>query len=125
MSASIIMKKHASREKRKGHIRVRVSGSTERPRLSVYRSLNHIYAQVIDDVSGKTLVAASTLSPELKEGKSAAGKKKDQAKEVGKLLAKKCAAVQIAAVVFDRNGFNYHGRVAAVAEGAREGGLKF
>ncbi len=124
MSASTIMKKHASRQKRKGHIRVRVSGSTERPRLSVYRSLNHIYAQVIDDVSGKTLVAASTLSAELKEAKSA-GKKKDKAKEVGKLVAKLCAAAQIDAVVFDRNGFNYHGRVAAVAEGAREGGLKF
>jgi large subunit ribosomal protein L18 len=122
MSASTIERKHASRQKRKGHIRVRVSGSTERPRLSVYRSLNHIYAQVIDDVSGKTIVAASTLSPELKK---AEGKKKDQAKEVGKLLAKKCVDAKIEAVVFDRNGFNYHGRVAAVAEGAREGGLKF
>src|ERR1700736_6700601 len=114
MSTSTIAKKHAARVKRKTHIRVRVSGDVERPRLSVYRSLNHIYAQVIDDVSGKTLVAASTLSPELKE-----------AKEVGKLLAKKCVEAHIAAVVFDRNGFNYHGRVAAVAEGAREGGLKF
>ena len=122
MSAAITMKKQASRQKRKIHIRKTVSGSTERPRLSVYRSLNHIYAQVIDDVSGKTIVAASTLSPELKDGK---GKKKDQAKEVGKLLAKKCVEAKIGAVVFDRNGFNYHGRVAAVADGAREGGLKF
>ena len=86
MSAAITMKKQASRQKRKIHIRKTVSGSTERPRLSVYRSLNHIYAQVIDDVSGKTIVAASTLSPELKDGK---GKKKDQAKEVGKPLANK------------------------------------
>ena len=122
MSVAITTKKQASRQKRKIHIRKTVSGSTARPRLTVYRSLNHIYAQVIDDVVGKTIVAASTLSPELKEGK---GKKKDQAKEVGKLLAKKCVEAKIEAVVFDRNGFHYHGRVAAVADGAREGGLKF
>ncbi len=77
---------------------------------------------MIDDTSGKTLAAASTLSPELKAGK---GKKKELAKEVGKLVAKKCQEAKIAAVVFDRNGFMYHGRIAAVAEGAREGGLKF
>ena len=122
MSASTNMKKQLLRLRRKAHIRKKVDGSHERPRLSVYRSLNHIYAQVIDDVSGKTLAAASTLSPELKDGK---GKKKELAKEVGKLVAKKCQEKQIAAVVFDRNGFMYHGRIAAVAEGAREGGLKF
>ncbi len=122
MGASNIIKKHELRDRRKAHIRKRVEGSAARPRLSVYRSLNHIYAQVIDDLSGKTLAAASTLSPELKEGK---GKKKELAKQVGKLVAKKCQEQKIAAVVFDRNGFNYHGRVAAVAEGAREGGLKF
>src|SRR4051794_16374806 len=122
MSASTNMKKRDLRQRRKYHIRKKVEGSVERPRLSVYRSLNHIYAQVIDDGTGKTLAAASTLSPELKDGK---GKKKDQAKEVGKLVAKKCQDQQIAAVVFDRNGFIYHGRIAAVAEGAREGGLKF
>ena len=122
MSDSTIQNKRDLRQKRKARIRFKVSGSSERPRLSVYRSLNHIYAQVIDDATGKTLVAASTLSSELKDGK---GKKRDLAKEVGKLVAKKCQAAQIAAVVFDRNGFNYHGRVAAVAEGAREGGLKF
>jgi len=122
MSASTNMKKKELRVRRKAHIRKKVDGSQERPRLSVYRSLNHIYAQVIDDHSGKTLAAASTLSPELKEGK---GKKKELAKEVGKLVAKKCVEKQIEAVVFDRNGFNYHGRIAAVAEGAREGGLKF
>ena len=122
MSASTNMKKQLLRLRRKAHIRKKVDGSQERPRLSVYRSLNHIYAQVIDDVSGKTLAAASTLSPELKDGK---GKKKELAKEVGKLVAKKCQEKQIAAVVFDRNGFMYHGRIAAVAEGAREGGLKF
>jgi large subunit ribosomal protein L18 len=122
MSASTNMKKQLLRLRRKAHIRKKVDGSHERPRLSVYRSLNHIYAQVIDDVSGNTLAAASTLSPELKDGK---GKKKELAKEVGKLVAKKCQEKQIAAVVFDRNGFMYHGRIAAVAEGAREGGLKF
>jgi large subunit ribosomal protein L18 len=122
MSASTNIKKHLLRLRRKAHIRKKVEGSQERPRLSVYRSLNHIYAQVIDDVSGKTLAAASTLSPELKDGK---GKKRELAKEVGKLVAKKCQEKQIAAVVFDRNGFMYHGRIAAVAEGAREGGLKF
>ena len=122
MSASTNMKKHELRQRRKVHIRKKVEGSTERPRLSVYRSLNHIYAQVIDDTSSKTLAAASTLSPELKEGK---GKKKELAKEVGKLIAKKCQEAKISAVVFDRNGFMYHGRIAAVAEGAREGGLKF
>jgi len=122
MSASTNMNKQLLRLRRKAHIRKTVEGSQERPRLSVYRSLNHIYAQVIDDVSGKTLAAASTLSPELKDGK---GKKKELAKEVGKLVAKKCQEKQIAAVVFDRNGFMYHGRIAAVAEGAREGGLKF
>ena len=122
MSASTNIKKQVLRVRRKAHIRKRVEGSVERPRLSVYRSLNHIYAQVIDDVSSKTIAAASTLSPELKDGK---GKKKELAKEVGKLIAKKCQEKKIGAVVFDRNGFMYHGRIAAVAEGAREGGLKF
>ena len=122
MSASTNQKKYDLRQRRKYHIRKKVEGSTERPRLTVYRSLNHIYAQVIDDITGKTLVAASTLSPELKDGK---GKKKELAKEVGKLVAKKCVDQKIDAVVFDRNGFMYHGRIAAVAEGAREGGLKF
>jgi large subunit ribosomal protein L18 len=122
MSDSTIEKKRELRGRRKARIRFKVSGSSERPRLSVYRSLNHIYAQVIDDASGKTLAAASTLSPELKDAK---GKKLEQAKQVGKLVAKKCEDAKIAAVVFDRNGFNYHGRIAAVAAGAREAGLKF
>jgi len=122
MSDSTIQEKRNLRQRRKRRIRIKVFGETERPRLSVYRSLNHIYAQVIDDSTGKTIAAASTLSPELKDGK---GKKKDRAKEVGKLVAQKCKGANIAAVVFDRNGFNYHGRIAAVADGAREGGLKF
>ena len=116
-----------ARERSRIHRRIRrkILGNSQRPRLCVYRSLNHIYAQVIDDASGKTLAAASTLSPELKDGKAGKGKKREQAKEVGHLIAKKCQEKQIAAVVFDRNGFMYHGRIAAVAEGAREGGLKF
>jgi large subunit ribosomal protein L18 len=122
MSVSTNVRKQELRLRRKAHIRKKVEGSQERPRLSVYRSLNHIYAQVIDDTTGKTLAAASTLSPEIKDGK---GKKRERAKEVGKLVAKKCQEAKIAAVVFDRNGFMYHGRIAAVAEGAREGGLKF
>ena len=120
MTASI--SRGAARQKRHVRLRLKVEGSASRPRLAVFRSLNHIYAQVIDDSTGKTIAAASTLSPELKEGK---GKKKERAKEVGKLLAKKCQDAKVSAVVFDRNGFNYHGRIAAVAEGAREAGLKF
>src|SRR2546421_12974647 len=100
MSASTNIKKQVLRERRKAHIRKRVEGDVERPRLSVYRSLNHIYAQVIDDATGKTLAAASTLSSELKDGK---GKKKERAKEVGKLVAKKCHEAKIAAVVSDRD----------------------
>ena len=122
MSANSSHQKLEQRKARKVSIRKKVSGSSERPRLSIYRSLSNIYAQVIDDGSGKTLAAASTLSPEMKDAK---GKKSELAKQVGVLVAKKCLAAKIDKVVFDRNGFNYHGRVAAVAEGAREGGLKF
>ena len=122
MSAASSHQKLAQRKARKSAIRKRVSGTIERPRLSIYRSLSNIYAQVIDDLSGKTLAAASTLSPELKDAK---GKKSELAKQVGALVAKKCLDAKIEKVVFDRNGFNYHGRVAAVADGAREGGLKF
>jgi len=122
MSANSSHQKLEQRTRRKFTIRKKVAGTTARPRLTVYRSLNNIYAQVIDDAAGKTLVAASTLSAEMKDAK---GKKKELAKQVGKLLAQKCAEAKIDKVVFDRNGFNYHGRVAAVADGAREGGLKF
>jgi large subunit ribosomal protein L18 len=102
-------------------IRKRLSGSTERPRLSVYRSNKGIYAQVIDDVSGKTLVSASTASKDL----SATGTKIEQSKAVGKLVAEKAKAAGIEKVVFDRNGYLYHGRIKSLAEGAREGGLDF
>ena len=111
------------RLKRKERIRRKLSGTSERPRLTVYKSLKNIYAQVVDDTTGRTLVFASSLSKELK-GKDEGDKKAD-AKRVGALIAEKCKAANVEAVVFDRNGFPYHGRIAAVADAAREGGLKF
>ena len=111
------------RLKRKERIRRKLSGTSERPRLTVYKSLKHIYAQVVDDASGKTVAFASSLSKELK-GKDEGDKKAD-AKRVGALIAEKCKAAKVDQVVFDRNGFPYHGRIAAVADSAREAGLKF
>jgi len=117
-------KRQASRLRRKRSIRRRISGTAARPRLSVFRSSKHIYAQLIDDVSGETLVSASTQSPELRE--ELQGKKKsEKAVLVGQLVAKKSLEREINKVVFDRNGFIYHGRIKAVADGAREGGLVF
>jgi large subunit ribosomal protein L18 len=110
------------RQNRKERIRRTLSGSGERPRLSVYRSLKHIYAQVVDDTAGKTVAFASDLSPELRGEKLA---KKEKARRVGKLIAEKLLAQKIDKVVFDRNGYIFHGRVAAVAQAAREAGLKF
>lgn len=112
-----------ARNKRKSRIRRKLSGSTARPRLTVYKSLKHIYAQVVDDTTGRTLAFASTLSKELK-GKDEGDKKAD-AKRVGALIAEKCKAANVNQVVFDRNGIPYHGRVAAVADAAREAGLTF
>jgi large subunit ribosomal protein L18 len=117
------MSKVDPRIKRKNRIRKKLSGTTERPRLTVYKSLKHIYAQVVDDASGRTVAFASSLSKELK-GKDEGDKKAD-AKRVGSLIAQRCKAAQVDSVVFDRNGFPYHGRIAAVAEAAREAGLKF
>lgn len=117
-------KKLTSRERRKFRIRNKISGSPERPRLSVFRSARHIYAQVIDDETGKTLAAASTLSPDLR-GMLKDDSKVDSAKKVGALLAKICVERKVGKVVFDRNGFLYHGRVKALAEAAREAGLDF
>lgn len=116
--------KLTGRERRKFRIRSKISGKTERPRLTVFRSAKHIYAQIVDDVSGKTLASASTLSPDLRttlteDDKTAAAKK------VGTLLAKICIDRKIEKVVFDRNGYLYHGRVKALAEAAREAGLQF
>ena len=113
-----------SRLNRKQRIRKKLSGTTERPRLSVYKSLKHIYAQVVDDSTGRTLAFASSLSKEFK-GQPVEGDKKADAKRVGTLIAQKCKAVSVEAVVFDRNGFPYQGRIAAVADAAREAGLKF
>ena len=114
--------KEATRVKRSLGIRKRVEGKDERPRLSVFRSATHIYAQVINDETGKTLAQASTLDKAIRD--SVKGKKKsDAAKEVGKALAERAKKAGVTAVVFDRNGFRYHGRIAAVADGAREGGL--
>ena len=105
-------------------IRRRIEGSGARPRLSVYRSAKHIYAQLIDDLSGKTLASASTRSKELRDGVQGL-KKKEAAEKVGTALAEAAKAKGIEVVVFDRNGWPFHGRIAALAKGAREGGLKF
>ncbi|MCD8390728.1 MAG: 50S ribosomal protein L18 [Firmicutes bacterium] len=112
---------NAARIKRHARVRKNISGTAERPRLNVYRSLNHIYAQVIDDVKGVTLVAASTMDKDF----SGYGGNVEAAKKVGKAVAEKALAAGIKQVVFDRGGYVYHGRVAALAEGAREGGLEF
>jgi large subunit ribosomal protein L18 len=101
-------------------IREKMSGSAERPRLNVFRSLNHIYAQVIDDQKGETLASVSTLGLKLKTGGNVAA-----AKEIGKAIAEKAKAKGIKKVVFDRGGFLYHGRIKALADAAREGGLEF
>lgn len=114
----------AGRRRRHARIRKVVVGFPERPRLAVFRSARHIYAQIIDDVAGRTLAAASTLSPEFK-GRGFKGKKVDAAKLVGELVAEKALAANIQRVIFDRGGFKYHGRVKALAAGAREKGLQF
>lgn len=113
------------RAKIKASIRKKISGTAQRPRLTVYRSLGNIYGQIIDDVSGKTLVAASSISKEVKAELVSAKSKKEKSLAVGKILAKKALEKNIQNVVFDRNGYLYHGRVKALADGAREGGLKF
>lgn len=114
--------KSEKRNKIRRRIRKVSFGTAERPRLSVYRSNKEIYAQIIDDTSGKTLAAASSRDKDLDGDK---GTKSEKAVEVGKLLAKKALAAGIDAVAFDRGGYQYHGRVKSLAEGAREGGLKF
>lgn len=111
MNKNLRLKKHQK-------IRRRVMGTSERPRLAVFRSVQHIYAQLIDDVSGKTLAAQSDI-------KISKGKKRERAYEVGKQLAEKALKIRIQEVVFDRGGFLYQGRIEEVAKGAREGGLKF
>lgn len=115
--------KEESRGRRKLRIRKKVSGTTERPRLTVFRSARHIYAQVIDDTTGKTLTAASTMSKDLKGNLE--GNKCAAATAVGALVAEQCKSKSITKVVFDRNGYLYHGRVKALADAARKAGLDF
>jgi large subunit ribosomal protein L18 len=112
----------AARRKRHERIRLRMEGSGSRPRLAVFRSLNHIYAQVIDDASGKTLAAASSVERELKGTTST---KTEEAKVVGRLVAERAKTAGVQRVVFDRAGFRYHGRVRSLADAAREAGLDF
>src|SRR5688500_6495993 len=116
--------KLTGRQRRKFRIRNKISGSTERPRLSVFRTAGHIYAQVVLDSDGSTLAAASTLSRDLKTTLDN-DTKTDAAKKVGALIAKICLEKKIEKVVFDRNGYLYHGRIKALADDAREAGLKF
>lgn len=116
--------KRESRIRRHVRVRRKVSGTAERPRLAVYRSLEHIYAQVIDDTVGRTLVSASTVDREIR--KAIAGKpKRDEAKIVGQYIAQRAKAAGVTQVVFDRGGHQYHGRIKALADGAREAGLDF
>jgi len=125
--------KKEKRERRHRRVRGKISGTAAKPRLSVFRSYRHIYAQLIDDEKGKTLAAVSDLDLG-KAGKKAAGKKSSSKKEgekkeigyeVGKLIAQEAAKLKVTEVIFDRGGYKYHGRVRRLAEGAREGGLKF
>jgi large subunit ribosomal protein L18 len=112
------------REKRKGTIRKRITGTAERPRLSVFRSAKHVYVQAIDDVTGRVLAAASDTEEKL--GATVNGKpKKARARAIGEAIGHKLVALKVTAVVFDRNGFIYHGRVKEVADGARAAGLQF
>lgn len=113
------------RQKRHVRIRQKVTGSAERPRLAVFRSARHIYAQAIDDLTGRTLASASTLDGEVKTGLAGYTGNRESAKNVGKAIAERLVKLGIQQVVFDRGGNRYHGRVQALAESAREAGLKF
>jgi large subunit ribosomal protein L18 len=116
--------KNDARLKRQIRVRKKIRGTSERPRLNVFKSSRHIHAQIIDDISGVTLVAASTISPDVKSDLVYSGNV-DAAKKVGAAIAKKAIEKNIVSVVFDRNGFLYHGRVKALADAARENGLSF
>ncbi|HZP16106.1 MAG TPA: 50S ribosomal protein L18 [Nocardioides sp.] len=114
--------RRTARNRRHLRVRKKVSGSTARPRMVVTRSARHIYVQVVDDTAGRTLVAASTLDDGIR---SAGGDKKAKAAQVGKLVAERASGAGVAKVVFDRGGYRYHGRIAALADAAREAGLEF
>ena len=116
--------KEKARKKRHNRVRKKVVGTPEKPRLNVFRSVNQIYAQLIDDYAGKTITCASSLDKELK-GKIKSGGNIDAAKVVGKLVAKRASEKGLRKIVFDRGGYLYHGRVKALADAAREGGLEF
>lgn len=116
--------KNVMRKRRHFRVRKIVSGTGERPRLNVFRSLKHIYAQLVDDTTGTTLVSASSLDPSVREGKGSCGNR-EAARQVGVLIAQKAKEKGISVVVFDRGGYLYHGRVKELAEGAREAGLEF
>lgn len=120
-----IQKSKKRLERIRHQIRKKVSGTSEKPRLVVYRSAMHIYAQLIDDVNAKTIASVSTKSKDVAEKISGIKGKIGKSKEIGKITAEKAKASNINSVVFDRNGYLYHGRVKALAEGAREGGLNF
>ena len=113
------------RLKNKIRIRKKISGTSERPRIAVYKSLKQIYAQIIDDTKGETLISASSLSKDIEAEIKSAKSKLDKSKVVGKFLAEKAKNKGINSVVFDRSGYRYHGRIKAIADGAREGGLSF
>ena len=113
-----------ARKRRHRRVRKKISGTAERPRLNVFRSLRHIYAQIIDDDRGRTLIAASTQDPALRD-QLAGLDKTAQAKVVGQALAERAQAKSVRQVIFDRGGYKYHGRVKALADGAREGGVEF
>ncbi len=116
--------RRAARQRRHLRVRKKISGTSQIPRLSVFRSLKHIYAQIIDDVSGRTLISASTLDPDIRD-QVAELSKTEQAQLVGRRLAEKALSNGVTQVVFDRGGYQYHGRVKALADASREGGLKF
>lgn len=118
-------KRQVARIKRQKRIRKNVVGTTRRPRLCVFRSARHIYAQVIDDTNGQTVATASSMEKDIRDLGAGSGDKKAVANRIGKLVAERALAKGINQIVFDRNGFLYHGRIQAVSEGAREGGLKF
>ena len=115
-------KKAVARKRRHTRVRKKVSGTAARPRLVVNRSARHVFVQVVDDTTGRTLASASSMEADLRKS---ANDKSDKAKEVGKLVASRAKSAGVNAVVFDRGGYKYHGRIAALADGAREGGLEF
>ncbi|MBK9433936.1 MAG: 50S ribosomal protein L18 [Micrococcales bacterium] len=115
-------KRSVSRSRRHSRVRKKVTGTAQRPRLVVFRSTRHVEAQIVDDTTGTTLAAASTMEADMRAGD---GDKTAKANTVGKLLGERAKAAGVSAVVFDRGGYRYHGRVAAVADGAREAGLEF